>query len=76
MATHFSILAWKIPQTGEPGWLQYMAGCKELDLTAIEHARMQKLAKVITDLTINKTVICGNGQESVGGYKNQLCWFE
>ena len=24
MATHFSILAWKIPWTGEPGWLQSM----------------------------------------------------
>ena len=22
MATHFSILAWKIPWTEEPGWLQ------------------------------------------------------
>ena len=24
MATHFSILAWKIPWTEEPGWLQSM----------------------------------------------------
>ena len=24
MATHSSILAWKIPQTVEPGWLQSM----------------------------------------------------
>ena len=24
MATHFSILAWKIPRTGEPGGLQSM----------------------------------------------------
>ena len=24
MATHSSILAWKIPQTEEPGWLQSM----------------------------------------------------
>ena len=22
MATHSSILAWRIPRTGEPGWLQ------------------------------------------------------
>ena len=28
MATHFSILAWKIPWTEEPGGLQSM-GCKE-----------------------------------------------
>jgi len=24
MATHFSILVWKIPWTEEPGWLQFM----------------------------------------------------
>ena len=24
MATHFSILAWKLPWTKEPGWLQIM----------------------------------------------------
>ena len=24
MATHFSILAWRIPWTGEPGGLQYI----------------------------------------------------
>ena len=24
MATHFSILAWEIPWTEEPGWLQAM----------------------------------------------------
>ena len=32
MATHSSILAWKIPSTEEPGWLQSM-GCKESDVT-------------------------------------------
>ena len=31
MATHSSILAWKIPWTEEPGRLQYM-GHKELDM--------------------------------------------
>ena len=32
MATHSSILAWKIPWTEEPGELQFW-GCKELDMT-------------------------------------------
>ena len=32
IATHSSILAWKIPWTEEPGELQSM-GCKELDTT-------------------------------------------
>ena len=76
MATHFSILAWEIPQTEEPGWLQHMVGCKELDLRATEHAPMRKVAKVIIDVTMNMSVVRGNGQESIGSYKNQLCWFE
>ena len=37
IATHSSILAWKIPWTEEPGELQSM-GCKELDTTeATQH---------------------------------------
>ena len=32
MATHFSILAWRIPWTEEPGRLQF-TGSKELDTT-------------------------------------------
>ena len=32
MATHFSILAWRIPWSEEPGRLQSM-GLKELDIT-------------------------------------------
>ena len=32
MATHSSILAWRIPWTEEPGRLQFM-GCKESDRT-------------------------------------------
>ena len=32
MATHSSMLVWKIPWTQEPGWLQSM-GCKESDMT-------------------------------------------
>ena len=33
MATHSSILAWKIPWTEEPGRLQSTWGCKELERT-------------------------------------------
>ena len=33
MATHSSILAWKIPWTEEPGGLQSMGLYKELDTT-------------------------------------------
>ena len=32
MATHSSILAWRIPRTEEPGGLQSMMGCKESDM--------------------------------------------
>ena len=34
MATHSSILAWRIPQTEEPGGLQFM-GSQELDTTKL-----------------------------------------
>ena len=33
MATHFSILAWKIPWTEEPGRLQPMGRKSESDMT-------------------------------------------
>ena len=32
MATHSSILAWRVPCTEEPGGLQFM-GCKESDMS-------------------------------------------
>ena len=32
MATHFSILAWRIPRTEQPGRIQSM-GSQELDMT-------------------------------------------
>ena len=37
MATHFSILAWRIPWTEDPGGLQSLRVAKESDMT--EHAR-------------------------------------
>ena len=37
MATHSSVLAWRIPRTEEPDRVQFM-GCKELDMT--DQARM------------------------------------
>ena len=41
MATHSSILAWRIPWTEEPGGLQ-STGCKELITTkVIEYAHMK-----------------------------------
>ena len=41
MATHSSILAWRIPWTEEPGGLQSM-GHKELDMAEVtQHACMQ-----------------------------------
>ena len=40
MATHF-IIAWRIPQTEEPGRLQYMGSQKESDMTEqLTHALM------------------------------------
>ena len=33
MATHSSVLAWEIPQTEEPGWLQSVGAAKQLNTT-------------------------------------------
>ena len=41
MATHASILAWKIPGTEEPGGLQSMGSQSLLDVT--EYACMQEI---------------------------------
>ena len=38
MATHSSTLVWKIPWMEEPGRLQSMEGCKELDTTEQLHS--------------------------------------
>ena len=44
MATHSSVLAWRIPWIEELGGLQSI-GCKELDMTEMtEHACMQGTA--------------------------------
>ena len=39
MATHSSLLAWKIPWTEEPGGLYRPWDHKELDVTASEHTQ-------------------------------------
>ena len=41
MATHSSIVAWKIPQTEEPGGLQSM-GLQELDTTEYIHTTVSE----------------------------------
>ena len=41
MATHASSLAWKIPETEQPGWLQSMGSQILLDVT--EYAYMQEI---------------------------------
>ena len=45
MATHFSILAWKIPWTEVPGRLQLM-GSQELDMTDQLHFQFHLWQKV------------------------------
>ena len=44
MATHSSILAWRVPWTEEPGGLQPI-GCKELDITEVTLAHKHTLIK-------------------------------
>ena len=42
--THFSILAWRIPWTEEPGGLQSI-GRKELDMTEVTEHTQHKMNK-------------------------------
>ena len=58
MATHSSILAWRIPGTEEPGGLQSMGG-KESNTT--EHAREHMRAHTHThDGSLEFTTFCQN----------------
>ena len=60
MATHSSILAWKIPRTEEPGGLRSL-GLQELDITehAHEHACVHTHACTHTQSPEPKTVLIG-----------------
>ena len=55
MATHSSILAWRIPRTEEPGRLQSM-GSKELDKT--EHAGRQAVFQFVCVCVCMCVCIC------------------
>ena len=61
MATHYSILAWKIPRKEEPGRLQFTGS-----------ANCQTLKRVGQDL-VNKTTITGSLSIKVD--KSHLCIF-
>ena len=50
MATHSSILAWRIPWTEEPGRLQVLGVCKELDMTEQESTGRKQYFRVSTQL--------------------------
>ena len=54
MTIHFSILAWKIPGTEEPGGLQFM-GSKDLDTT--EHTHTHDPSGKVTDTSHSFTVV-------------------
>ena len=51
MATHSSILAWRIPGTEEPGRLQFM-GSQELDTTELPPNGLVRLIILITSKSV------------------------
>ena len=72
MATHSSILAWRIPRTEEPGRLQSM-GCKELDMTERLSLHLGKgFRKTATKF---KSLVPEKGKHPslVTGLDNSLC---
>ena len=44
MATHSSVLSWRIPGTGEPGGL-HLWGCTESDMTEVTQQQQQQQIK-------------------------------
>ena len=48
MATHFSILAWEIPLTEEPGGLQYMGSQKNWIQQQKQNILIQEILGVVT----------------------------
>ena len=62
MATHSSMLACKIPCTGEPGRLQSMEYHKESDIT--EHTPTQIQCRVIKGVIFMFGVGCDSAEES------------
>ena len=57
IATHSSILAWKIPWTEEPGGLQSM-GCNELDLTEqLSMCEDRQVCVQVTSVQLSRSVI-------------------
>ena len=63
MATHSSILAWRIPWTEEPGGLQTPCGCKELAMTErLTHTvRVINVFCYVNDPTLGKHLRMGVG---------------
>ena len=59
MATHSSILAWKIPWTEEPGKLQSM-GSQELDTTEWRHFHFSNIIQYPDRVQISSAVCLQN----------------
>ena len=53
MATHFNILAWRVPWTEEPGGLQFM-GRRELDMTEQPVLSLSILFAFLTPVVLQK----------------------
>ena len=77
MATHSSILAWKIPRTEEPGRLQSW-GCKELDTTErlhftfIPNIDIKILHKILANHSYHKKIRYYDQMRIIPGKQN---WF-
>ena len=50
MVTHFSILAWEIPWTNEPGVLQSLGSQKESDITATKQQQRILIRELLSEI--------------------------
>ena len=56
MATHSSILAWRIPWSEEPGGLQSMGSQSQTQLSDCTHTYSNGVYSLVGDICINQTV--------------------
>ena len=67
MATHSSVLAWRIPGTGEPGGLPSM-GHTELDMTEVTQQQQQQQS-YMGDVMALSPDVCGHAQYDTAASK-------
>ena len=77
MATHSSVLAWRIPWTGEPDRLQSMGSQSQTGLSSQAHSKVGVFGKLVIGVPWGRTLVSGSPSalktESRGGQDMKPC---